>query len=250
MRTPSPRSGENSDPRLSLMRQLTDVLASGYDVYETTSVLLDGCVEHTAVEQGGILLADADDRLQIFATTSDEVHTLELLELQADEGPCLLAYATGERVSYQDVRTERERWPRFVEASVAAGMTEVHSLPMGLRETVIGAVNLFVPEGSHLEEEDLTIVQAFATATALGILTHRELDERTQLAEQLQGALDSRVVIEQAKGILAAQAGMSVSHAFRALRAQARHERRSLADVCAEVIAGATGERAPAGRRS
>lgn len=222
---------------LALLRDLTDGLADGMDSLDIAHTLFDGCLEHTPTHAAGILLVDAGGSLRVLAASNEEARSLELLELQSHEGPSLDAFRAGRIVSARDLPAETVRWPRLARAAAALGIREVHSLPLRLRDRTIGALNLFLEDGGRLDDEDLLLAEILASAAALGILTRRRIREGAELAEQLQSALDSRVVIEQAKGILAVRADVDLSRSFDLLRRQARHERRPLRDVALDVVA-------------
>lgn len=221
---------------LVLLRDLTDGLTSGLGPVDVANLLLEGCLRHTACHHAGIMLADPAGRLHVLASSSEDARNLELLELQADEGPCLDAYRLGRRVSSSDLGADAHRWPRFAAAADDAGMHEVHSIPMRLGDRTIGALNIFMGHGRSLAETDLPFCEILAGAATLGIVTRDRLSASAELAGQLQNALDSRTLIEQAKGVVAARTGFDMGRSFELLRAQARHERRPLREVAQEMV--------------
>lgn len=235
-----PRFGLPDPGILALLRELTDGLTAGLDAAHVANALLAGCVQHTAVREAGLVLDDGTGDLQILAATTLHARELALLELRALEGPCLGACRTGQLVSSADLHRETERWPRFAPAALAAGIRQAHAVPLRLGDTTIGALNLFVAEGAVLPAEHLVFAEILAGAAALGLITRRQLGRSTELARELQGALDSRVIIEQAKGVLASRTGLDMVGSFEILRRQARHERRALREVAAEIVSGAT----------
>jgi GAF domain-containing protein len=171
------------------------------------------------------------------AASNESGKMLELLQIQNAEGPCLDCLTTGSPVVNADLGQAGDRWPLFAERAREAGFQSVHAFPMRLRSTVIGALNLFGAEDSRFEDDEVRVVQALADVATIAILHERSLVDAANLTEQLQGALNSRIVIEQAKGALAQSQGVSTSEAFGLLRSQARSSRRRLVDVAQEVLA-------------
>lgn len=163
---------------------------------------------------------------------------LELLQIQNDEGPCLDCLTTGVPVANADLGNAGDRWPVFAPRAIDAGFQSVHAFPMRLRNKVIGALNLFGAEDWRFEADEIRVVQALADVATIAILHERNFVEAGALTEQLQGALNSRILIEQAKGALAQAEGIATSEAFEMLRSRARSSRRRLADVAQEVLAG------------
>jgi GAF domain-containing protein len=163
---------------------------------------------------------------------------LELFELQAQEGPCLNCYRTGKPVVNQNLATTNGRWPRFSPEALAAGFLSVHALPMRLRGTIIGALNLFYLEPGEMRQVDIDSAQALADVATIAILQHRAALEAQVLNEQLQQALNSRIVIEQAKGIIAERQHLNMEEAFSMLRGHARDNNRPLVEVARAVIDG------------
>jgi len=166
------------------------------------------------------------------------MRVLELFELQSQEGPCLDCYRTGQPVVNQDLATVNGRWPRFAAEALAAGFHSVHALPMRLRGAVIGALNLFHIEPGEMRQADVAAAQAMADVATIGVLQHRAALEAQVLNEQLNHALNSRIVIEQAKGIIAERESLNMEQAFSTLRNHARYHNRRLVDVAGDVIGG------------
>jgi GAF domain-containing protein len=215
---------------------LADTLVDDFDVIELLHVLTSRCVDLLEVDAAGVMLADAHGRLRLVAASSERARLLELIELQGAEGPCLDAFRTGRQVSYVDTCTGSAPWPPFASHARAEGFSSMHALPMRLRRQVIGALNLFARAPVQLPAEDVRVAQAFADIATIGILQERLVKEREVLAAQLQTALDSRVVIEQAKGILAERLGLDMDTAFSTLRDAARRANRRLSEVARDVI--------------
>jgi GAF domain-containing protein len=219
--------------------ELADTLVADFDVVELLTLLADRCVDVLDVGAAGLMLAAPDGDLRVMASSSDAMRVLELFELQAQEGPCLDCYRTGAPVANEDLRVDAGRWPRFGAEALAAGFRSVNALPMRLRGSVIGALNLFHVEPGPMREADVDAAQAFADVATIAILQHRATTEAYVLNEQLNRALNSRIVIEQAKGMTAERQGVDMEQAFAALRNHARNHNLRLADVATAVIEGA-----------
>jgi transcriptional regulator with GAF, ATPase, and Fis domain len=201
-------------------------------------VLTDGCVDVLDIGAAGLMLAAPEGDLRVMASSSEATRVLELFELQSQEGPCLDCYRTGQPVVNQDLATVNGRWPRFAAEALAAGFHSVHALPMRLRGTVIGALNLFHIEPGEMRQADVAAAQAMADVATIGVLQHRAALEAQVLNEQLNHALNSRIVIEQAKGIIAERESLNMEQAFSTLRNHARSHNLRLADVAGDVIGG------------
>jgi len=163
---------------------------------------------------------------------------LELFELQAQEGPCLDCYRTGRPVLNEDLQTADARWPLFAPAARLAGFRSVQALPMRLRGSVIGALNLFHTELGSMRPADIDVAQAFADVATIGILQNRATLEARLVNDQLNTALNSRIVIEQAKGMVAERNNLDVGASFELLRSHARQHNLRLVDVARGVIDG------------
>ncbi len=218
--------------------ELADTLMADFDVVELLTLLTDGCVDVLDVGAAGLMLAAPEGDLRVVASSSEAMRVLELFELQSQEGPCLDCYRTGQPVVDQDLGTIDGRWPRFSVEALAAGFHSVHALPLRLRGAVIGALNLFHIEPGEMRQADIVAAQAMADVATIAILQHRAALEAQVLNEQLNHALNSRIVIEQAKGIIAEREGLNMEHAFTALRNHARYHNLRLVDVARDVIDG------------
>ena len=218
--------------------ELADTLVDDFDVVDLLTLLADRCVETLDVAAAGILLASPDGRLRVLASTSDAMRLLELFELQADEGPCLDCFRTGQPVGNEELTSAHARWPRFAAEALEAGFHSVQALPLRLRGNVIGALNLFHINAVEPGRADAEVAQAFADVATIAILQHRAVREAQVLNEQLNRALGTRIVIEQAKGVLAEREGMDVQEAFERLRRHARNHNVRLADLASDVVAG------------
>ena len=217
---------------------LADNLIEDFDVVELLTLLSDRCVEILDVSTAGLMLAGPDGELRVMASSSEAMRVLELFEIQSQEGPCLDAYSTGRQIVNQDLSAPGGRWPRFATEAAEAGFRSAHALPMRLRGSVIGALNLFRTDTGEMTPEDVDIAQAFADVATIAILQHRVTSEAQTLNEQLTGALQSRIVIEQAKGMIAERLGTDMPKAFASLRNHARRHNLRLGELANDVIAG------------
>jgi GAF domain-containing protein len=215
---------------------MTDTLVDDFDVIEFLHSLTDHAASISGAEAVGLMLADRTGHLRYLASSNESGRLLELLQLQIDEGPCIDCYSAGEPVVNADLSEARDRWPEFAPQALEAGFRSVHAFPMRLRENVIGALNLFGRRETNFSPEDTRIVQALADIATIAILQERSVARAETLTEQLQGALNSRIVIEQAKGALAQLEDTSPAKAFDILRARARASQRRLTDVAAELL--------------
>ena len=216
--------------------ELADTLVEDYDLIEFLHLLAGRCVELLGVGESGVVLADAKGVLRPLASSSERMRLMELIELQCQDGPCLDCYRTGAAVLEHDLAAASGRWPEFTETALRAGFRSVYALPLRLRTETIGSLNLFAERPAALAEDCQDLGQAMADVATIGILHQRVVHEREVLAQQLQVALDSRVALEQAKGVVAQQAGVEMDEAFRMLRNHARHHNRPLGAVVAQVV--------------
>jgi transcriptional regulator with GAF, ATPase, and Fis domain len=217
---------------------LADTLVADYDVVELAQQLIDSAMELLPIDAAGIVLADDKGGLHVFATSSQQTRMLELLQLHADAGPCLDAYRTGEPVLVEDLHAEAARWPAFVERADEYDLRAVTALPLRLRTERVGALNLFAAEAGPMAAADVSVGQALADVAAIGILQQRALSQSEATNQQLQTALTTRLIIEQAKGVLAERGKIDMDRAFHLLRAHARRTNRRLAELAGAVIDG------------
>jgi len=215
---------------------LADSLVAGFDVIELLQTLVETCSRVLDVDEAGILLADEDGDLEVVASTSESSTLVETMQLDARSGPCWTSFATAAPVSLPDVDVDRERWPEFVEVAREQGFRSAHAVPLRLRGTVIGTLNLLRSSVGELNDRDVRVAQALADVATIGILQERTLRESAVVQQQLQGALDTRVVIEQAKGVVAHVRGVSTDEAFVLIRRHARENRLKLADVASQLV--------------
>ena len=221
--------------------EAADTLVADFDVIDFLHTLAERCVQLLDVDAAGLMLADQRGALHATAASAENARLLELFELQADAGPCVDCYRTGQPVVNADLRANHERWPRFAEAAEATGYVSVHALPLRLRTTTIGALNLFCAGPGPLTDEDVRTGQALADVATIGILAQRSLHQAELLTAQLQNALTSRVTIEQAKGVLAERLKITVDEAFTRLRSHARETNQRLSDLAQAVAGGSNG---------
>jgi hypothetical protein len=218
--------------------ELADTLVADFDVIDFLHTLATRSVELLGATAAGIMLADPHGELKVMASSTEEARLLELYELQNNEGPCLDCYRTGLPVTRDGVAAMQLAWPAFTPRLQQLGFHSAQALPMRLRSETIGALNLFGAEPGPLSEADLGIGQAMAHVATVGLLQERAITARKLLATQLQTALTSRVVLEQAKGILAQRTGLSLDHAFQLMRGYARSNNRRLSDIATAIIDG------------
>lgn len=219
--------------------EIADSLVEDYDVVDMLVLLTERSVELLGAKAAGLLLADGNGNLRLMAATSEALETVELFQIQNDEGPCRDAFHAGAPVEVLDLARAADRWPRFAPVAAAAGFRAAHAFPLRLRGRVLGAINLFRVEPVPMTAEEAATAQALADVATIAVLQSRALHESHLLAEQLQGALHSRVAIEQAKGVIAERYDCDMDEAFRSLRAHARGSRARLSDVARDVVAGA-----------
>jgi transcriptional regulator with GAF, ATPase, and Fis domain len=217
--------------------EMADTLVDDFDVIDFLHVLTERCVQLLGVSAAGLLLTDQRGTLQVVAASSERTRLLELFQLQTDQGPCVDCFRTGAPVSVADL-PGTDQWPRFTAAAAEVGYAAVHALPMRLRTEVIGALNLFDANPGALDAGKLRIGQALADVATIGLLQQRAITRGGAVTEQLQTALNSRVLIEQAKGILAERLSLELADAFTLLRAAARNHNRRLSDVAQAVVDG------------
>jgi len=218
---------------------LADTLVDDYDIIDLLDRLVGVSVELLAADAAGIVLGDARGQLRAVAASSEAAEVMELLQLQSEQGPCLDCVHTAAPVSVPDLAEAVDRWPAFVAALAEHGsFRSVHALPLRLRGEAIGALNLFHRQPGSLPDADLALGQALADVATIGILQERAIRRSEVLNEQLQTALNSRVIIEQAKGVLAQYAGLNLDEAFDRLRRYARGHNLRLAGVARDLTRG------------
>jgi GAF domain-containing protein len=218
--------------------ELADTLVDDFDVVELLTLLTDRCVEVLDVSAAGLMLVSPGGDLRVMASSSDAMRVLELFELQAEEGPCPDCYRTGQPIVNHTLGAVDGRWPRFAPRALEAGFHSVHALPLRLRGLTIGALNLFRADEGEMRESDVLAAQAFADVATIAIIQHRAAAEAQVVNQQLHHALNTRIVIEQAKGVMAERAGLDMEQSFARLRNHARNHNLRLVDVAQSVIDG------------
>lgn len=215
---------------------LADTLVVGFDVVELLQTLVDTCTEVLETSAAGIVLAAPGGDLEVIATTSEQSRLVEMIQLSSGNGPCVEAFRTGESFALDDLSLVAERWPEFHASASEQGFAAVHAFPLRLRGNVLGALNLFYSAPRGLSAEDSSVAQGLADVATIGILQERAVRENAIARQQLQNALDSRVIIEQAKGVLAQVHTIDMDAAFTMLRSHARNSRLALREVAQGVV--------------
>lgn len=218
---------------------LADTLTADYDPVQLMDDLVESAVEMFAVPAAGILLADQRGGVRLVASSCQDTRVVELFQLQSGQGPCLDAIASAEPVQEGDLARDPPRWPAWSPVAISVGYASVYATPMRLRDQTIGALNLFGDRVEALSAADLALVRALADMATIGVLHERVFRESHVVTEQLQSALTSRVIIEQAKGVLAGRRGLSMEHAYRALRTFSQTRNTRLTEVARGIVDGA-----------
>jgi transcriptional regulator with GAF, ATPase, and Fis domain len=215
---------------------LADTLVAGYDVLDLLQTLVENCHDLLDVDSAGILLANSLDQLEVVASTSEANTLVEIMQLDADAGPCLECFRTRAVVSVPDIDVGSSRWPEFCAVASEHGIHSVYAIPLRLRETTIGTLNLMRNERGELNQYDVRAAQALADVATIGILQERTIRDASKLRDQLQEALTSRVIIEQAKGVVAETAQVSIEAAFVLIRQHARSHQTPLSQVARQLV--------------
>ena len=214
-----------------------DTLVNDFDVVEFLTLLTTRCVELFELGAAGLLLVAPAGAIDVGASSGHRMDVLERFELEHDEGPCVDCLRGGEQVRSDDLERDVTRWPGFAPEAIGNGFRSVAAVPLRLRGRVIGAMNMLREQPGALSPHDLVAAQALADVATIGLLQQRAAAEQRLLAEQLQHALDSRIVVEQAKGLLAARMGVDIDRAFVALRRYARNRNERLSEVARDLVA-------------
>jgi len=217
---------------------LADTLVAGYDVIDLLNTLVETCHELLDVDSAGILLLTAHDGLEVVASTSEANSVVEFMQLDADAGPCLECFRTRSVVSLPDVDVDSGRWPEFAATARAEGIHSVYAIPLRLRDTTIGTLNLMRNERGELNHHDIKAAQALADVATIGILQERSARDGSAVRDQLQRALSSRIIIEQAKGVVSETSSVSMDIAFQRIRHYARAHQSTLGFVAQQLVRG------------
>ncbi len=225
-----------TDDLVAAFTRLAGSLDARHDVIDTMDALVHAAVDQTAAVEAGIVLADAGGVLHVVGSTSERTTDVEEAQLGTRQGPCLESYRSAEVVETRDVRAVRERWPAFTEVAESRGFLSGYAIPLTMRGQCLGALNLFFDVEDALTDLDAAVAQALAQFATAGIVVRRERQSHADRAAQLQHVLDGRVVIEQAKGVLAFRHSVSVDRAFALLRRYAREADARIRDVAEQVV--------------
>lgn len=213
---------------------LADTLVAGYDVVDLLHTLVEECVAILGIDAAGIVLSDPVGALHPIASTDGRSERVEAAQVDSGDGPCVESFRTGGTVAIDDIRESAPS--RFRDAAEAAGYRSVLAVPLRLRTATIGALNLFSRMPGATGEDDAAVARALADVATIGILQERAIRDGRILTEQLEHALNSRVLIEQAKGIIAQTRKVPVDEAFQVLRSYARRNNERLRDVAERVV--------------
>lgn len=216
--------------------ELSNVLVDGYDIVDLLTEWTANCARLLDVAAAGLLLADPRGVLHLVAASSEQTHHLELFQLQRRQGPCLDCYQSGTAVVVPDLAAESRRWPEFARVAESVGFASVHAVPMRLRDTVLGTLGLFGNAPGPLDDNDLELAQALIHVASVAIVNEKSAADREVVNAQLQDALASRIVLEQAKGVLANVGDLAMEDAFAVLRRYARDHGRKLTAVAEQVV--------------
>lgn len=218
--------------------EMASTLVNDYDVVDLLSTLVHICTDLLSVEAGGILLADVAGNLELVASTSEEAEVVEIMVIAAGAGPCIDCYKTGSAISVPDLNNEGMAWPRFRGIALNQGFKSAHVTPLRLHGEVIGAMNLMGAAAQPMSERDVQLAQALADVATIGILHERNLHQPGVVSTQLNLALDTRILVEQAKGVLVQHHPFTMTEAFTSLRGYAKSNTMTLRAISEEVIAG------------
>jgi GAF domain-containing protein len=221
---------------IATLVELADNLVDDYDVIDVLTVLADRCVEAIDVDAAGVMLASPEGDLQFVASSSESMRVLELFQIQVAEGPCVDCFRTGRAIVNHSLSESDGRWPRFTPYALAQGFRSVHSLPMRLRGRTIGALNLFRTHQGPLLDDDVVLAQGLADVATIAILQHQSSLNASTLNVQLSNALNSRIIIEQAKGMVRQASNCDMDEAFNRLRAHARNHNEGLTELAARIV--------------
>ena len=217
--------------------EIVDTLVGEFDVIDVLTLLTSRCVELLNAAAAGILLADASGHLRVIGASTEQINLLELFQLQNDEGPCLDCFKTGRIVSHSDMSKDSS-WPNFAAESVKANFPSVCAVPLRLNNVILGCLNLFLSEPVPLSPDDIILAQALADVASIAIVQDQTTRQAAVRENQLESALSSRIVIEQAKGMIAERDGIDMDQAFIKLRSWSRNNNRKLTDVAKQLVAG------------
>lgn len=218
------------------MVELADTLVDDFDIIDLLTTLAERCIDVLDTAAAGIMLVAPDGELRVMVSSSETMRVVELFELQAQEGPCFDCFRSGRPVVNGDLTAPESRWPSFAPVAVEAGFLAADAIPMRLRSNVVGSLNLFRTEIGSLDDDDVAIAQALADVATIALLQHRHALDSDRINDQLTGALQSRVVIEQAKGVIAERENLPTDEAFVRIRRYARDHNLRLSDLAGDIV--------------
>lgn len=223
---------------VSTLVELADNLVDDFDVIEVLTMLCNRIVETVDVDAAGVLLVSQTKDLQYVASSSESMRVLELYQIQVDEGPCVDCYNSGEAIIDRKLSLDGDEWPKFSPRALDLGFRSVYCLPMRLRGQVIGALNFFRFDSGHLDPVDVVVAQGLADVATIAVLQNQSFLNAKTLNSQLSNALESRVIIEQAKGMISQATNCDMLLAFNQLRVHARNHNRGLTSVAHDIVLG------------
>lgn len=215
---------------------LADSLRPGYDVVDTLDLLVEAATTFTPAVEAGVLLVGSDGKLHVAASSAERASDIEEAQMGVDGGPCVDAIAAGGPVEIVDIDAEAWRWPAFAITARSRGIRAAHAIPMKLRTQTLGGLNLFSDRPGFLGDRDFAVASALTQIATISIVQHRSSSGQSATIAQLQHALDSRVLIEQAKGVISQQRGVPMDEAFGLLRTHSRRKQLGLHDIAAQIV--------------
>ncbi len=214
---------------------LTDTLTTDFDVVDLLHTLVEECTKILDTDQGGLMLVDSSGELQLMTSTSEEADFVEVMQLNASSGPCIECFTTGKAVSVADISAGGSRWPEFQKAAIQGGFKSAHATPMRLRGQVIGTMNLFSTTLGQLNERDIALAQALTDVATIALLQERIVSDARVVPDQLHRALDTRILIEQAKGMISHTFAIPMDSAFDVIRTYARNNGLAIRTVAERI---------------
>jgi GAF domain-containing protein len=229
---------------------VVDAITTDFDIVDVLHVLVEQCTEVLDADGGGLMLVNSNGQLQLMTSTSDSADFVEVMQLNADSGPCIDCFTSGAELSVPNIQSSGGRWPAFQKSAMQKGFHSAHATPMRLHGQIIGTMNIFRSKRGALSERDASVAQALTDIATIGILHERVVREGAILAEQLHNALDSRIFIEQAKGMIAHSRSLTMDDAFTVLRSHARNNNLTIRSVAEGISTRAISVQSiiPAGR--
>lgn len=231
------QEGRREADVVETMVRLADTIVRSYDSIELLRDLAESCARVTASDAAGVSLRDGD-RLHFVVATSEESELVELDQVGTQQGPCVDAFRSGEHVAVPTISVAGDRWPDWAASANELGFLAADAFPLRLRHETIGSIDLYARRSRTLTPRDVSVVAAFADMATIGLLHERAISDAQLVRDQLQHALDSRVMIEQAKGVIAERHDIRPDQAFDLIRSHARSHNERLLDTARRVVAG------------